>query len=199
MVQCAGRVRINLSSPSRILPRRCFRSAAVLGLGTFDGGVAVTCSQAFRLDECLMIASPVPMRTSPWWLLLLTFIAYGGSLFGAFHPRRFRNLLRSGVHDSSGWWEVWRPQQTRPLTYFTFWVNYMIAGRHALGYHAVNLGLHLGAVWLAFRGAAKLNARPDCVVRRSDFRRPPDAIRSGELYFRSQHSPDVSVLPVVLQ
>ena len=31
-----------------------------------------------------MIASPMPMRTSPWWLLLLAVIAYGGSVFGAF-------------------------------------------------------------------------------------------------------------------
>lgn len=96
------------------------------------------------------------MRTSPWWLLLITVIAYGGSLFGAFILDDFAIFSDPVLTSPSGWWEVWRPQQTRPLTYFTFWVNYMIAGRHALAYHAVNLGLHLGAVWLAFAALRRL-------------------------------------------
>ena len=106
--------------------------------------------QAFRLDECLMIASPKPMRTSPWWLLLLAGIAYGGSLFGTFILDDFAIFSDPVLTSPSGWWEVWRPGQTRPLTYFTFWMNYMIAGRHAVIYHAVNLALHLCVVWLAF-------------------------------------------------
>ena len=96
------------------------------------------------------------MRTSPWWLLLLTVIAYVGSLFGAFLLDDFAIFSDPVLTSSSGWWEVWRPEQTRPLTYFTFWANYMIAGRHALAYHAVNLGLHLAAVWLAFEALRRL-------------------------------------------
>ena len=98
----------------------------------------------------LMIASPMPMRTSPWWLLLLAVIAYGGSVFGDFLLDDFSIFSDPVLTSASGWWEVWRPAQTRPLTYFTFWANYMVAGRQAAAYHVVNLTLHLGAVWLAF-------------------------------------------------
>ncbi|MEP6538066.1 MAG: tetratricopeptide repeat protein, partial [Bryobacteraceae bacterium] len=57
---------------------------------------------------------------------------------------------------SSGWWEVWRPLQTRPLTYFTFWANYQLSGQNAFSYHAVNLSIHLGCVWLLFDVLKKL-------------------------------------------
>jgi hypothetical protein len=98
----------------------------------------------------------MPMRTSPWWLLLLAVIAYGGSLFGTFILDDFAILSDPVLTSPSGWWEVWRPSQTRPLTYFTFWANYMIAGREAVVYHGVNLALHLGSVWLAFEALRRL-------------------------------------------
>jgi len=43
---------------------------------------------------------------------------------------------------------LWRPFETRPLTYLTFWLNEQIDGHNPVGYHALNLGLHLIAVWL---------------------------------------------------
>jgi tetratricopeptide (TPR) repeat protein len=49
-----------------------------------------------------------------------------------------------------GWLEVWAPRQTRPLSYFTFWLNQQIGGGDPLGYHLFNLALHLGAVLLAW-------------------------------------------------
>jgi hypothetical protein len=49
-----------------------------------------------------------------------------------------------------GWLEVWGPRQTRPLSYFTFWLNQAIGGGDPLGYHLFNLALHLGAAWLAW-------------------------------------------------
>src|SRR5690242_6435307 len=50
------------------------------------------------------------------------------------------------ITSPSGWWECWRLAQTRPLTWFTFWANYQAGGEHAVGYHAVNLALHLAVV-----------------------------------------------------
>jgi tetratricopeptide (TPR) repeat protein len=44
---------------------------------------------------------------------------------------------------------VWSLSRTRPLTYFTYWLNYQLGGQDPLGYHAVNLMLHLGCVLLA--------------------------------------------------
>jgi hypothetical protein len=89
-------------------------------------------------------------------LLLLAVIAYGGSLFGTFILDDFAIFTDPVLTSPSGWWEVWRPRQTRPLTYFTFWANYMIAGHHATAYHVVNLALHVGSVWLAFEALRRL-------------------------------------------
>jgi tetratricopeptide (TPR) repeat protein len=41
-------------------------------------------------------------------------------------------------------------RQTRPLTYLTLWLNWMVGGQDPLGYHLLNLALHLGAVLLAY-------------------------------------------------
>ncbi len=46
---------------------------------------------------------------------------------------------------------LWRPLYIRPVTYFTFWLNEAIGGRNPVGYHAVNLGLHIAAVLLLYR------------------------------------------------
>ena len=37
------------------------------------------------------------------------------------------------------------------MTYLTFWLNGLLAGRNPAPYHFVNLGLHLTSVWLAYR------------------------------------------------
>ena len=128
------------------------------------------------------------MRTSPWWLLLLAVIAYGGSLFGTLSWMT-SPFLDPVLTSPSGWWEVWRPGQTRPLTYFTFWANYMIAGREAAAYHAVNLALHLHGM-ACVRGAPALDACPDRMVRGGDFRGTSHTVRSGELYLCPQHPAD---------
>ena len=83
-------------------------------------------------------------------LLAATFAAFSPSLGASFHLDDFSFLSDSVVTSPSGWWRVWRPLQTRPLTYFTFWLNYQLGGDSAFGYHAFNLGLHLIVVWLLF-------------------------------------------------
>jgi tetratricopeptide (TPR) repeat protein len=66
---------------------------------------------------------------------------------------------------SSGWWRVWEPLQTRPLTYFTFWLNYRLGGASPAGYHLVNLLLHLAAVLMLVRVLrAKLPERAGLVA-----------------------------------
>lgn len=98
----------------------------------------------------------MPMRTSPVWLLLLATMAYGASVFGTFYLDDFAIFSDPVLTSESGWWEVWRLGQTRPLTYFTFWVNSVLGGSEAVGYHAVNFGLHLCAVWLAFAALRRM-------------------------------------------
>ena len=47
-------------------------------------------------------------------------------------------------------------RQTRPLTYFTYWLNYQVGGGDPLGYHLLNLALHLGVVLLLFECLRRL-------------------------------------------
>ena len=57
-----------------------------------------------------------------------------------------------------GWMEIWALRQTRPLTYLTFWLNFQLGGDNPVGYHALNLALHLGggiaALWDCLRRSA---------------------------------------------
>jgi len=43
---------------------------------------------------------------------------------------------------------VWRPWQTRPLTYLTFWCNRILNGDNPAGYHVVNMILHMTSAGL---------------------------------------------------
>ena len=102
-----------------------------------------------------MIASRMPMRTSPLWLLVLAAIAFGGGLWAGFFLDDYAIFSDPAITSPRGWYEVWRPQQTRPLTYFSFWLNYhLLPG--AFGFHSLNLALHLCAVWLAFSALRRL-------------------------------------------
>ena len=71
--------------------------------------------------------------------------AFGLTSLGSFHFDDYALLTDPAVASSSGAWEVWRFAQTRPLTYFTFWANYQLGGADPLGYHLVNLAVHLSA------------------------------------------------------
>jgi len=75
-------------------------------------------------------------------------VAFGGAAWGSFHFDDYAIFSDPVLTSPSGWWEVWGPLYTRPLTYFTFWLNYQLGGREPLGYHLFNLALHIGAVLL---------------------------------------------------
>lgn len=77
--------------------------------------------------------------------ILLTF---GRALLAPFHFDDYALLVDPAVTSASGWLDVWRPAQTRPLTYFTFWVNHRLGGASPAGYHAANLAIHIAAAFL---------------------------------------------------
>lgn len=85
-------------------------------------------------------------------LLAAVLAAFGASLAGPLHLDDYSLLTDPVLASPGGWWEVWRPLQTRPLTYLTFWLNVQLGG----GYHAVNLALHLGAGLAAFVALKRL-------------------------------------------
>src|SRR3954469_15319721 len=83
------------------------------------------------------------------FLLAGALIAFGASLASGFHFDDYA-IFGPELTSASGWMGVFSFRQTRPLTYLTFWLNYAVGGGDPILYHAVNLALHLGAVWLAF-------------------------------------------------
>jgi hypothetical protein len=77
-------------------------------------------------------------------LLLAAIIAFGGCLWGTFHFDDYSLFAQ----------DLWRPFEVRPLTYLTFWINDALGGQNPVGYHAVNLLLHLAAtllLWIALQ------------------------------------------------
>ncbi len=51
---------------------------------------------------------------------------------------------------------MWKPIQTRPLTWFSYWLNYQTGGSNPVGYHIVDLALHLGCVVMLLAGLRQL-------------------------------------------
>lgn len=77
-------------------------------------------------------------------VLAAALAAFGLALAGSFHFDDFSLFSDLAVTSPGGWLEVWRPVQTRPLTWLSFWMNYQLGGAAPPGYHAVNLALHAG-------------------------------------------------------
>ena len=94
----------------------------------------------------LRVSSYVGMRNR---LLVLgaALAAFGLSLGSGFHFDDYAIFSAPLFHSSSAWRTLWA--HPRPLTDLTFYLNFLLGGRDPLGYHAVNLALHLVAVWLA--------------------------------------------------
>jgi tetratricopeptide (TPR) repeat protein len=82
--------------------------------------------------------------------------AFGASLGSGFHFDDYAIFSDPVLTSPWGWLQVWGWRQTRPLTYLTFWLNYQTGGQDALGYHVLNLLLHLGAVLLAYECLRRL-------------------------------------------
>jgi tetratricopeptide (TPR) repeat protein len=91
-------------------------------------------------------------------LLLLgaALVAFGASLASGFHFDDYAILADPSLASASGWTEIFWLRQTRPLTYQTLWINYALGGDSPVGYHLVNLALHLIAVALALECLRKL-------------------------------------------
>lgn len=89
-------------------------------------------------------------------LLAAALAAFGASLGSGFHFDDYAIFSDPALTSASGWLHVWGLRQTRPLTYLTFWMNYQTGGQDPLGYHALNLVLHLGAVMLAYECLRRL-------------------------------------------
>jgi hypothetical protein len=74
--------------------------------------------------------------------------AFGTTLGAGFVFDDFALFADPAITSPSGWWEVWKPLQTRPLTWFSFWANYQTSGQTPWEWHLVNLLLHIAVVLL---------------------------------------------------
>jgi tetratricopeptide (TPR) repeat protein len=83
-------------------------------------------------------------------ICIAALVAFGGCLGGGFVFDDFGLLNDATITSTSGWWACWKLAQTRPLTWFSFWANYQAGGENPLGYHLVNLLLHLAVALLVF-------------------------------------------------
>ena len=86
--------------------------------------------------------------------------AYAGAAGGTFHFDDFSIFADSAITSPSGWYEVWQPMQTRPLTWFTFWLNYAIGGENPFGYHLFNFAAHLATAMLLRLALGRLMPGP---------------------------------------
>src|ERR1035441_716623 len=89
-------------------------------------------------------------------LLAAALLAFGASLGSGFHFDDYAIFADPALQSARGWLEVWAPLQTRPLTYFTFWLNRQMGAGDPLGYHLFNLLFHLAAVLLAWECLRRL-------------------------------------------
>ncbi|MBZ5617632.1 MAG: tetratricopeptide repeat protein [Acidobacteriia bacterium] len=89
-------------------------------------------------------------------LLAAALLAFGASLGSGFHFDDYAIFSDPALTSPGGWLDLWTLRQTRPLTYLTFWLNYQVGGRDPLGYHVLNLALHLGVVILAYECLRRL-------------------------------------------
>jgi hypothetical protein len=82
--------------------------------------------------------------------------AFGWSVTGSFHFDDYSLFSSRAVIAPSGPLQLLGLLQSRPLTYLTFWANYQAGGASPLGWHVVNLLLHVASVLLAFASLRRL-------------------------------------------
>ena len=85
---------------------------------------------------------------SPWIPFLAALLVYGRAVMGTFHFDDYALLVDPAVTAPGGWLDCFRLEQTRPLTWLSYWANYQLGGAVAVGYLAVNVLLHAVNSWL---------------------------------------------------
>lgn len=83
-------------------------------------------------------------------------VTFGGTLGASFVYDDFFLFHDASVTQPSGWLRCWRPMQTRPLTWFTFWLSDRLHGGNPIGWHLAGLALHVGCALLVLDVLRKL-------------------------------------------
>jgi len=85
----------------------------------------------------------------------VVFVLAGAILFGPslIHPFHFDDgliLADSNVTNAARWSHFLNPFHLRQLTYLTFYLNYLFGGSNPVGFHAVNVAIHIANAILFF-------------------------------------------------
>src|SRR5215467_3831288 len=76
-------------------------------------------------------------------LALAGFLLFAQSLNDPFHFDDALIFNDANVTNSSHWFHFLNPLHLRQLTYFSFYLNHLLAGANAASYHFVNVVLHV--------------------------------------------------------
>ena len=102
----------------------------------------------------------IPAWISCAAIFLVGILAYSGTFGSSFHFDDETSILNNPwIRNPANIGDVFSYGKTRFLTYFTFSLNYGLSGENVLGYHIVNLGVHLATalmVWLFVWQALRL-------------------------------------------
>jgi hypothetical protein len=104
-----------------------------------DGCVLARTHPRIRLDTC-----------APLLIVLVGVAAYANSVQGAMVLDDYSSIVQNPrVHHL---WPIWHllTDTTRPLVQLSFGINYALGGLQVLGYHLVNLAIHVCAALLLY-------------------------------------------------
>ncbi len=82
-------------------------------------------------------------------LILAALLAFGGAMWAPFQFDDFSLFADPDLNSPDGWRQAFAPTQTRPLTWFSEWLNLRVS-MEPWSFHLVSLLLHLLCVWLAY-------------------------------------------------
>jgi Tfp pilus assembly protein PilF len=102
-------------------------------------------------------------------ILLLVVAVYGQTVAFPFHFDDYALLADPVLASPDGWWQVFRVDQTRPLTWLTFWLNHRLGNANPGAYHTLNVGFHLAAAAAAHAVFRRLASPPAALLATAVF------------------------------
>ena len=97
-----------------------------------------------------MAESPLTAWRPHALLALATALAFCRVPFGSFHFDDYLLLHDHAITSPQGWGAFWQITTTRPLTWFSFWLNYQASATEPLSWLLVSLLLHIACVLLLY-------------------------------------------------
>jgi tetratricopeptide (TPR) repeat protein len=83
-------------------------------------------------------------------LLVAGIVLFGASFNDPFHFDDVLITNDANVTNPAQWAHFFNPLYLRQLTFFSFYVNHLLTGENAAGYHVVNVMLHIANAFLLF-------------------------------------------------